>query len=374
MSLLLSPFTLRGLTVKNRLCVSPMCQYSAIGGMANDWHFAHLARFGIGGWGMVMAEATAVVPEGRITYGDLGLWRDEQVAPLTRIAAFLKSQGAAAAIQIGHAGRKAASPLWWRGSFNETEAEKAAVGFESWQPVAPSALRHSASPDYQMPRALETDEVAALPGQFAAAVRRAGQAGFDAVEIHAAHGYLLNQFLSPLSNQRSDGYGGSREGRMRLVLEVIEAVRAVWPAEKPLFMRISVRDAIDGGWEIADSQVLTVEVRRLGVDVIDASQGGFDGADLRPAPGFQVPLARAVRGSGPVMAVGLITSAEEAEAIVAGGDADLVAMGRQALDDPNLPLHARFVLGGMDDPYAEWPRQTGFAVRNRDRALGRLKG
>jgi 2,4-dienoyl-CoA reductase-like NADH-dependent reductase (Old Yellow Enzyme family) len=372
MSRLLSPVTLRGVTFRNRLVVSPMCQYSARHGLANDWHFAHLARFALGGFGAVIVEATGVSPEGRITYGCLGLWEDAQIAPLARIAAFLKSQGAVAGIQIGHAGRKASTPLWWRGSFDETETEKPIVGFESWQPVAPSALAHMDHPDYQVPRELTLSEVQALPQAFASAARRALEAGFDLIEIHGAHGYLLDQFLSPVANRRTDAYGGSLENRMRLMLEVIAAIRTVWPAEKPLFLRLSVQDAIEGGWTVADSQVLAARARALGVDLIDCSSGGFAGAAIQPGPGFQVPLARALRPTIPTMAVGLITTPEQAEQVVASGAADLVALGRTALDDPNFPLHAARALGG--DPYALAPRQTGFAVRLRDRALEKARG
>lgn len=369
MSLLLSPCQIRDLTLRNRLVVSPMCQYSAIGGVANDWHFAHLSRFALGGFGTVMVEATAVSPQGRITYGCLGLWDDAQVAPLAHIAAFLKSQGAAAAIQIGHAGRKGSTPLWWRGAFNETEAEKPLVGFEHWQPVAPSALAHMDHPDYQTPRALTLAEVQALPDQFAGAIARADRAGFDIVELHGAHGYLINQFLSPLSNHRADAYGGSRPNRMRLLLEIIEASRAVWPAAKPLFLRLSVQDALPGGWTVEDSQALAAEATARGVDVIDCSSGGFAGAAIKPAPGYQIPLAKAVRDSGAkTMAVGLITTPELAEAALTSGSADLVALGRTALDDPNFPLHAAKALGDAAD---HWPRQAGFAVRLRDAALAK---
>lgn len=374
MSPLFTPLTLRGLTLKNRLVLSPMCQYSARHGAANDWHFAHLARFALGGFGTVTVEATSVTPEGRITYGCLGLWSDAQTAPLARIASFVKSQGAAAAIQLGHAGRKASTPLWWRGAFDETEAERREAAFEHWQPVAPSAIAHMDHPDYQVPRALDAGELPGLVAAFAAAARRAAQSGFDIVEIHAAHGYLLNQFLSPVANRRADAYGGSRERRMRFPLEVIEATRAALAADRPLFMRLSVQDAIEGGWTVEDSVVFAAEARALGVDLIDSSSGGFAGAALVPGPCFQVPLARALRAAGtPTMAVGLITTPEEAEGIIARGDADLVALGRQALDDPNFPHHARAALE-PGDPYSHWPRPTGFAVRNRDRALGRRIG
>ncbi len=369
MSQLLSSTQIRDLTLRNRLVVSPMCQYSAVHGVANDWHFAHLSRFALGGFGTVMVEATGVAPDGRITYGCLGLWDDAQIAPLAQIARFLKSQGAAAAIQIGHAGRKASTPLWWRGAFNETEAEKPLVGFESWQPVGPSPIAHMDHPDFQTPRELTLAEVQALPSKFAEALSRADRAGFDIVEIHGAHGYLISQFLSPVSNHRTDAYGGSRLNRMRLLLEIIEASRAVWPAGKPLFLRISVQDGLHGGWNVEDSQALAVEATARGVDVIDCSSGGFAGATIRPAPGYQVPLAKALKQTGArTMAVGLITTAEQAEAVLTSGAADLVALGRTALDQPNFPVHAARALGDSAD---FWPKQSGFAVRLRDAALAK---
>lgn len=373
--MLLSPVSLRALTLRNRLAVSPMCQYSAVDGLAGDWHFAHLARFAIGGFGLVVTEATAVAPEGRITYGDLGLWSEAQVAPLARIAAFLKGQGAAAGIQLAHAGRKAASVIPWRGAFDETEEEKARLGFADWQPVAPSAALHSGGSGHKMPRALAVDEIEALPGVFAAAAARALRAGFDVAEVHAAHGYLLNEFLSPLANHRDDAYGGSRENRMRLPLAVVEAVRAVWPSDRPLFTRISATDGHPDGWTVEDSVVFARALKDRGVDVVDCSSGGFDGASLKPGPLYQVPLAETVRREAGVatMTVGLVTEPADAERVVADGRADLVALGRAALDDPNWPLHARAVLGGLSDPYAEWPDQAGYAVRNKDRTL-KLRG
>ncbi len=303
-----------------------------------------------------------------------GLWDDAQIEPLARIAAFVKSQGAIPGIQLGHAGRKASTPLWWRGSFNETEAEKPEVAFESWQPVAPSPIAHMDHPDFQVPRELTLAEIRALPGLFAAAARRALDAGFELIDLHGAHGYLLDQFLSPVANKRTDEYGGSRENRMRLVLEVIAAVRSVWPEDRPLFMRLSLQDWIDGGWTLDDSLVLAEKARDRGVDLIDSSSGGFVGAAIRLGPGYQVPLARAVREAGvPTMAVGLITTPEQAEEVVASGAADLVALGRTALDDPNFPLHARVALG-EPDRYAQWPKQAGFAIRLRDKALERTDG
>ncbi|MGQ0610885.1 MAG: NADH:flavin oxidoreductase/NADH oxidase [Paracoccaceae bacterium] len=371
---LFSPITFRALTLKNRLTVSPMCQYSARHGVANDWHFAHLARFGLGGFGTVMVEATGVLPEGRISYGCTGLWEDGQIAPLARIVEFLHSQGAAAAIQLGHAGRKASTPVPWRGAAPMTEDERRAVGHEHWQPIAPSALAHSADPAFQTPRAIETGELPALVLAFADAARRADRAGFDIVEIHGAHGYLINQFLSPLANRRTDAYGGSFDNRTRLPLEIVQAMRAAWPSGKPLFMRMSVSDQVPGGWTVDDSMAFAAIVRQMGVDLIDCSSGGFDGARIAARPCYQAPLARALRQSGmPTMAVGLITTPAEAEELIADGSADLIALGRAALDDPNWPHHARAALEGGDS-FGHWPKQAGGAVRNKERALGRFKG
>ena len=371
MSQLFSPLTLRGLTLRNRTVVAPMCQYSAIDGMANDWHLVHLGRFAMGGFGLVILEATGVTPEGRISYGDLGLWKDDQIAPLAHIVDFLHSQGAAAGIQLGHAGRKAATPIWWRGAFNETEEEKVEYGYETWVPVAPSAEAHSDNPNYQVPHALSVDEIKATVRAFADAAIRADKAGFDTVEIHGAHGYLISQFLSPLANHRTDEYGGSRENRMRFAIEVSQAVRDAWPADKPLIMRLSVTDGSPGGWGVEDSIALAAELEKIGVDVVHASSGGFDGYALKAAPLYQVPLARALKQSGiKSIAVGLITEPEDAERIVATGEADLVAFARGALEDPNWPLHAHHVLDGGGDAYDLWPKQARGRIRDKDRALG----
>lgn len=369
MSKLLSPVTLRGLTLRNRTVVAPMCQYSARHGFANDWHLVHLGRFAIGGFGLVVVEATGVTAEGRISYGDLGLWQDEQIAPLARIVDFLKANGAAAGIQLAHAGRKASTPIPWRGGFTETEAEKAAVAFESWTPVAPSAEIHQEGNNFTKPHELDLAGIRGVVDAFAAAAVRAQKAGFDVVEVHAAHGYLLNQFLSPLANHRTDDYGGSRENRMRLVLEVVEAVRAVWPADKPLVVRLSVTDWHPDGWTPEDSVVLARELKSRGVDAIDASSGGFAGASIRAVADYQVPLAQAVRSGAdiPTMAVGLLGDARRAEEIITSGEADFVALARGALDDPNWPLHAKLELGSPD--YDLWPDQAK-RVRERHRALG----
>lgn len=372
MSQLFSPFSLRDMTLRNRTVVAPMCQYSSQHGFANDWHLVHLGRFGLGGFGLVILEATGVVPEGRISYGDLGLWTDEQIPALKRIVDFLHGQNTAVGIQLAHAGRKAAPPIGWRGSFNETEAEKQAAAFETWVPVAPSAERHGPNPGYQNPVALDLNGIKAVIDGFAAAAVRAEKAGFDTVEIHAAHGYLLNQFLSPLANHRTDQYGGSRENRWRLLLEVTEAVRAVWPANKPLLVRISAVDGTNGGWSIEDSVALVPELKARGVDLIDVSSGGFEGYSVKPGPHYQVPFAKAVRAAGlPSAAVGLISDPHAAEAIVARGEADLVAFARGALEDPNWPLHARHALeGGSKEAYALWPRQAAERIRSKDHVLG----
>lgn len=369
MSKLFAPTTLRGLTLRNRTVVAPMCQYSSQDGFANDWHFAHLGRFAIGGFGLVILEATAVAAEGRISYADLGLWKDEHIAPLSRIVDFLHSQGAAAGIQLAHAGRKASTPLPWRNGFDETEAEKLALHFESWTPVAPSALIHSEGQDFTTPTALDDAGIRHVIDSFVATAKRADQAGFDTVEVHLAHGYLLNQFLSPLANKRTDRYGGSRENRMRLALEVTEAVRAVWPAHKPLLARLSVSDWHPEGWQVEDSIVLARELKALGVDAIDASSGGFDGATIPVAAEYQVPFARAIRAEAglPTMAVGLLGDVRRAEEIIASGEADFIALARGALDDPNWPVHARLELG--DNDYGLWPNPVR-RVRDRDRSLG----
>lgn len=370
MSQLFTPFTSRGLTLKNRLVVAPMCQYSARHGVANDWHFAHLARFGIGGFGLVIVEATAVSPEGRISYADVGLWNDEQIDPLRRIAEFLHSQGAAAGIQLAHAGRKASTPVPFRPE--PTDAEKVATAYEDWQPIAPSPLIHSdRAPGFKVPREMTLEDIRRFKQSFVEAAYRAEKAGFDVVEIHAAHGYLLNQFLSPLANKRQDEYGGSRDNRMRLLLELATEVRAAWHETKPLFVRISGSDNHPDGWTVEDSVVLAGRLKEIGVDAVHVSSGGFDGAAFNPKALYQLPLSTQIRKEAGVttVTVGLITKPQEAETIVANGDADLVALARAALDDPNWPVHARHALDNDEKAYAAWPLQAGYAIRNMDRSL-----
>lgn len=349
MPALFTPLTLRGLTLRNRLGVSPMCQYSAEHGLATDWHLVHLGAFATGGAGLVIAEATAVLPEGRISPYDLGLWDDAQVPMLRRITDFCRTQGAAMGIQLAHAGRKASLRRPWEG----TGAVSAEQG--GWDDVmAPSAVPFA--PDYPMPRELSLDGIAQVIAAFRAAAVRAAAAGFQVVELHAAHGYLLHEFLSPLANQRTDRYGRSFENRIRLLLEVTDAVRAVWPVDLPLFVRLSATDWADGGWTVDESVQLAARLRAHGVDLIDCSSGGLAAhQQIAVAPGYHVPFARRIRDEAeiPVAAVGLITEAAQAEQIIAHGDADVVLMGRELLRNPRWPLAAAQELGAA----IAWPPQ-----------------
>ncbi len=371
-SLLFSPLQLRGITVRNRVVISPMCQYSADDGFANDWHLVHAGKFAQGGAGIVFLEATAVLAEGRITHGDLGLWRDEQVPALSRIVDFVRSQGAAPAIQLGHAGRKSSMSRPWEGNGPLTP-ELVAAGSIPWETIAPSA--EPIGPGWMTPRAMEEADFKRVRDAFGAAARRAVGAGFDIAEIHAAHGYLLHSFLSPLSNRRDDRYGGDREGRMRFPLEVARIVRQAWPADKPVFFRCSSVDNDAAGWSIEDSVVLARRLVEIGVDVIDCSSGGIAGSATAAATaprglGFQVPFAERIRREAGIatMAVGLIIDPAQAEAVLADGKADLVAVAREALYDPNWALHAAAALGA-DETYARWPKQYGWWLTRRESVL-----
>ncbi len=370
--LLFSPLSLRGLTIRNRVVISPMCQYSADDGMANDWHLVHAGKFAQGGAGIVFLEATAVLPDGRITHGDLGLWRDDQVAGLSRIAAFVRSQGAVPAIQLGHAGRKSAMSRPWEGNGPLTP-ELIAGGSIPWGTIAPSA--EPIGPGWMTPRAMEEADIARVRDAFAAAAGRAVAAGFDIAEVHAAHGYLLHSFLSPLSNRRTDRYGGDLEGRMRLPLEIARIVRNAWPADKPVFFRCSSVDNDAAGWSIEDSIVLARRLVEIGIDVVDCSSGGIAGAATASATaprglGFQVPFAERIRREAGIatMAVGLIIEPQQAEAVLADGKADLVAVAREALYDPNWSLHAAAALGA-DDGFSNWPKQYGWWLTRRESVL-----
>jgi 2,4-dienoyl-CoA reductase-like NADH-dependent reductase (Old Yellow Enzyme family) len=349
MSLLFSPLALRGVELRNRIFVSPMCQYSSRDGFPTDWHFVHLGSRAVGGAGLVMVEATAVSPEGRITPDDSGLWSAEHAAAFARIAAFIAEQGAAPGIQLAHAGRKASTDAPWRGRRLVGEREG------GWQPVAPSPIRFDDVT--ALPRELGRSELAGLVERFRDAAGWAAQAGFRVVELHMAHGYLMHQFLSPLSNHRDDEYGGGLDRRMRFPLEVAAAVREVWPAELPLLVRISATDWVEpDGWDLAQSIELARRLRAIGVDLIDCSSGGSAASAVVPArPGYQVPFAAAIRRETdiPTCAVGLITSPAQAEGILVSGQADAVSLARELLRDPYWPLRAARELGAQ----VAWPVQ-----------------
>ncbi|HKJ07455.1 MAG TPA: NADH:flavin oxidoreductase/NADH oxidase [Gammaproteobacteria bacterium] len=348
MSTLFSPLRMRGLTFRNRIFVSPMCQYSSNDGLPNNWHLVHLGSRAVGGAGLVLVEASAVSPEGRISPADSGIWSDAHGAAFEPIVEFIRAQGAVPGIQIAHAGRKAATAPPWEGG----HPLSAAAG--GWQPVAPSAVPFADG--FTVPHALETTEIERLVEHFVAAAERSARAGFQVVEIHMAHGYLLHSFLSPLSNRRQDDYGGSLENRARLPLRVAEAVRAVWPQDLPVFVRISTTDWVEGGWDVDQSIRLAGWLKALDVDLIDCSSAGLVADAVLPVgPGFQVPAATAVRDGAGIAtgAVGLITEPEQAEQIVATGLADAVLLARELLRDPYWPLHAARRLG-VD---LSWPVQ-----------------
>ena len=348
------PLEIRGVKFANRVFVSPMCQYSSTNGYANDWHFVHLGTRAVGGAGLVLTEATAVLPEGRISPQDLGIWEDGHIETLSRIVGFIHEQGSIAGTQLAHAGRKASTSRPWEGhdAVPENEGGWAKV-------VAPSALKFSDT--YPMPQALTTDGIQEVVEGFAASARRACQAGFRVIEIHAAHGYLIHEFLSPLSNQREDDYGGSFENRTRLCREIVVSVRSAWPKELPMFIRISATDWVKGGWNIDESVKLAGELKQMGVDLIDCSSGGnVPHAQIPVGPGYQTAFAERIRREAGIMtgAVGMITDPVQAEHIIRTGQADAVVMAREFLRNPYWPLHAAQEL---DQPIA-WPVQYLRAV------------
>ena len=349
MSHLFSPIEFRHVTLPNRIVVSPMCEYSSTDGFANDWHLVHLGSRAAGGAGLVFTEASAVLPEGRITPNDLGIWKDEHIAMLGRIVEFLHGQGAHAGIQLAHAGRKASMQRPWEGERLLSPEQ------DGWTNVAaPSAIAFNDK--YAKPHELDEAGIAAVTAAFAAAARRALAAGFDVVELHSAHGYLLLEFLSPHSNQRTDAYGGSFANRIRLPVETVDAVREAWPEQLPLFVRISATDWTEGGWEIEQSVALARVLKEHGVDLIDCSSGGnVSGATIPTGPGYQVPFAERIRSEAGIAtgAVGQITSAPQADQIVRTGQADMVLLARQMLRDPYWPLHAADELGEA----VTWPPQ-----------------
>lgn len=348
MSLLFSPFTIGNITLRNRIVVSPMCQYSATNGFATNWHLVHLGTRAVGGAGLIIQEATAVSPEGRISDADLGIWEDGHIPKLKEICDFIHEQGAVAGIQLAHAGRKASAEVPWKGGRQITS------GPRSWQTLGPSALPYHET-DMQ-PLELSQEEISRIIADFRRAASRAIEAGYKVIELHAAHGYLIHQFYSPYSNKRSDQYGGSFENRIRFLLEIIEAVQTVWTKERPLLVRISATDWKEGAWTIEDSVALARILKEKGVDLVDTSSAAnVSGVKIPVGPGYQVPLAAQIRKESgmPTGAVGLITTAMQAEEILQEGKADLIFLARQLLRDPYFPLHAATELNDK----ITWPAQ-----------------
>lgn len=367
---LMQPFACRGVTARNRVVISPMCQYAAHDGHLDDWHLVNLGRFAMGGAGIVFTEATAVQKNGRITHGCPGLWADSQIAGHARVAHFLSANGAVPAVQLGHAGRKGGMQRPWFGN-GPLDASDLARGDMPWVPVGPSSV--PVAEGWAVPHALTLADIDRLIADYVAAGRRAVTAGYRIVEIYGAHGYLLHAFLSPLANQRTDGYGGDRTGRMRLALEIARALRSSLPDDMPLFFRTSAVDGSPEGWQLDDTLALAQALHAEGVDVMDCSSSGIAGAATAGAggkrqPGFQVPYAARVRAQAGIatMAVGLITDPHQAEAILAHGSADLIAIGREALMNPMWALHAAGALGA-DSEFALWPQQSGWWLRGRDK-------
>ncbi|WP_460972504.1 NADPH dehydrogenase NamA [Spirosoma migulaei] len=349
MSALFSPLSIRSIQLKNRIVVSPMCQYSSEDGFSNDWHLVHLGSRAVGGAGLIFTEATAISPEGRISPDDLGIWKEDHIDGLKRITKFIKQNGAVAGIQLAHAGRKASHRRPWEGGNMISPTEE-----RGWQTVAPSTIPFQGTE--HAPLALTIEGLDKVLADFQTAAQRALTAGFQVAEIHAAHGYLLHQFLSPLSNHRTDEYGGSFDNRIRLLLEVIERVQTVWPHELPLFVRISATDWTEGGWTIDDSVQLAGILKTKGVDVVDCSTGGnVATAKIPVKPGYQVPFSERIKQETGIMtaAVGLITSPKQADTILASGQADLVLLAREFLRDPYFPLHAAQAM----DNAISWPVQ-----------------
>ena len=352
---LFSPLTIRSVTFRNRIAMSPMCQYSSEDGFADDWHLVHLGSRAAGGVGLVIVEATAVTADGRITPGDMGLWSDAHAEPLGRVAKFVERMGAVAGIQLAHAGRKASCARPFHGGQSLKTPEEG-----GWTVVAPSPIPfHEGDP---VPVQLDQEGIDAIVESFVAATKRALDVGFRVIEIHSAHGYLLSEFLSPLTNHRTDHYGGSLENRMRLVLQVAKAIRAVMPDSLPLFTRISVTDWVEGGWDLAQSTELAKRLKDLGVDLIDCSSGAVvPYAKIPVAPGFQVPFAEAIRRDAKIMtgAVGMVTEYQQADNIIRSGKADLALIGRELLREPYWALKAAEALGHE----ADWPIPYGYAVK-----------
>lgn len=375
MSSLFSPFKLRGITFKNRIAVSPMSQYRSREGYANDWHLVHLGRFAMGGAGLVYAEATAVEKDGRRTHGDLGLWDDAHVDALKPVAAFIDREGAVPGIQIGHAGRKASERRPWHGE-TPVDLEDVSERHEApWQAIAPSSIPYADG--WPLPAEMSEEDIQRVIRSFGQAARRAGDAGFRILEVYAAHGFLVHQFLSPISNRREDRWGGSPENRRRFAIEVARSIRANWPEEFPLAFRLSATDWLDGGIEVEETVETAKALKSHGVDMIDCSSGGIGGKE-RPRrmvieEGFQTPFAEEVRKTVGIatMAVGFLWGGKACEDIVLCGKADMIALARELLDDPNWPLHVAEELG-LDEGHQMWPMESGWWLMKRDRLLKKL--
>ncbi len=375
--LLFTPIALRDVTLRNRVVIAPMATYSAVDGIAQDFHFAHWGRFVLGGAGCVFVEATAVTDQGRITNGDLGIWSSAHMPPLKRFVAFARSQGVVPAIQLAHAGRKGSMQRPWFGNGPLT-ADDLARGEKTWGIVAPTT--EPMAEGYIVPRALSVGDLATLKSQWVDAARRALDCGFEVLEIHNAHGYLIHSFLSPLSNKRNDGYGGDFAGRTRFPLELAAALREAWPKDKPVFLRVSAVDGVDGGWSMDDTVAYARELKARGIDVIDCSSGGLFGsataARVKRSWGFQVPYAERVRREAGIksMAVGLIVDPFYAEDILQKGQADLIAIAREALVNPCWPQMAEIALGRKAfDAMDDWPVQYGWWLKHRERSIAQIR-
>jgi len=372
---LFEPLTIRELSIPNRIVVSPMSQYISKNGYANDWHFAHLSRFALGGAGLIFIEACAVEERGRRTHGDLGLWEDGQIKELQRLTSFVKQQGATTGIQLAHAGRKASERRPWHGETPVNDEDQKIRGEAPWQSVAPSDLPYAE--DWHIPQQLTLSDIGQLKNNFKSAAARSLEAGFDVIEIYAAHGFLLHQFYSPIANKRDDKYGGSFDARIRLSIEVVEEIRTVWPESKPLFFRLSATDWLEEGWQVEDSIKFSKRLKEVGVDLIDCSSGGIGGSGKQQkiplGPAFQAPLAKEIRDNADIltMAVGLIWQAKSANAIIEQENADLVAIAREFLNDPNWALHAAEELN-KDSEFSLWKPQFGWWLNKRERLLKRL--
>jgi len=375
MSGLFDPIQLRGITLKNRIAVSPMSQYRANDGHANDWHLVHLGRFALGGAGLVFAEATAVEADGRRTHGDLGLWEDAQIEPLLPITKFIAAEGSVAGIQLGHAGRKGSERRPWHGETPVDSEDEKKRNEAPWDAIAPSAIPYADG--WPMPIEMTEAKIEEVLQAFKSSARRSKEAGFKVMDIYAAHGFLVHQFLSPISNKREDKWGGDARGRRRFAIEVARAIRAEWPEEHPLIFRLSATDWLDGGLEVEDVIDIARALAAEGVDMIDCSTGGIGGRErprrMKIERGFQVPFAERIRREAGIatMAVGFLWNAKACQAIIENGNADMIAMARELLDDPNWPLHAAAKLGA-DEGYAMWHSEFGWWLDKRDRLVRKL--